>query len=229
MVLIRYCIEVFPEHSIHFVYGECSNRIPFIKDFLDRYHIPAKDLNKNFLFDLKFNLLNLISNKKIIILFPEGKLLLQMYKLKSLEYCKTYDIELNYLLCPHITGFNILKNYCDIILDTTILYSNKNNYVNLSNIYGNFSLSNLSNKVSYTSLKTSLFNMLPRSVHIYTRTLDKKSSIIKIWQDKDKLLEKIINNKYKKIPNIIINKNIHYYYFAIALIPITYLIYKYNL
>lgn len=228
MVLMRYCIEYLPEYTIHFIYGESSNQLPFIKEFLGTYHIPIKELNDDFTIELKLNLLNIFSKKKIIILFPEGKLLLQRYKFKSINFCKKYDTVLDHLLCPYITGFDVLRKYCDIILDTTILYSNKNDYVNKFNIYGNFLISNLSDNPPFTSIKTSMFNFMPRSVHVFSRLIDTNNSIIEIWEEKDRLIKNIITSKYKITPNKIINKNINdHYYFLLSIIPISYTIYKF--
>lgn len=196
MVLIRYCLQYFPEYSIHFVFGKSLYKIPFINEFINKYHIFAYELNYEYLI---YSKLDRIEGKKIIILFPEGKLLIARHKDKSLEYCKLNNIELNYLLCPYKKGFDILKNYCDIIIDSTILYSNSDNLAKI-NIYGNYDVNNLDDDPYNVVTK------LPKCIHIFTRILDKNSDIINIWSYKDKYIYNIINKKKIFIPIKIINE-----------------------
>lgn len=227
MILIRYCLEYFPEYSIHFVYGDCSNKIPFIKEYLKTYYISSSELNNKDDFESKINFLNNISKKKIIILFPEGKLLLERYKLKSIEYCIKNKIKLNHLLCPYQTGYEILKHQTDIILDVTIMYSKLNNYINKSNIFGNYILSDLNDNPPFTSVRECIFNYMPKSVHIFTKITNKNNLIYDIWKDKDKHINNITTYNLKITPNQIINKYMEIYY-IITFLPIFYLLYYFN-
>ena len=217
-MVMRYLYEYYQDYSIHFIYGYSTELLPIINKFMNDYHVPVKSINENN-FEIIIKKLDKVSKKKIIVLFPERKLIVEDNINKSNRYSLKNNIsKYENLLCPYSKGYNELKKYFSEIYELTLIY-NKSNHISISTQF----LDRYNSRYPFTSISSCFFSDLPKSLYININKIDNEKNIYDIWKEKDEIIKQSINNKisyniicnYKKIS--VINSFIILYFIYLLL------------
>ena len=177
-VVQKLCLDMFPDHHVAFVHGDSARQVPLLQRFLSRYHVYIEDLKTGVLPPALRSV-----SRKILVLFPEGRLFCETNRMKSRGFCEAQGIPaFEHVLCPYEKGFSILRTVLDdscsdvMYLDATIVYPwyHENDY-------------------RFMTIMDTIRHSWPREdahVDVHVKSFD-APPLLTVWREKDELFRRV--------------------------------------